>query len=61
MIMPYDYQHAKAGEFQSSGGTDHAEGFVVFDTRTQVEVATFTTEEEAQSSCEKLNQKEQDA
>lgn len=59
--MSYDYQYAKAGEFETSGGTDHAEGFVVFDKSTRIEVATFMTEDEAKSACKKMNQKDQES
>ncbi|WP_438767643.1 hypothetical protein [Kushneria sp. TE3] len=56
--MPYTYQYAQAGEFTSTGENDHVEGFVVFLEGTRMEIATYTTEEAAQSACQELNDKD---
>jgi hypothetical protein len=55
--VPFEYEYRKAGATPPMGDTDHAEGYVVFETTSNKEYATFDTAEEAQWACDELNRK----
>ncbi|WP_106478124.1 hypothetical protein [Phytohalomonas tamaricis] len=57
--MPFEFEYRKAGTTPPLGDTNHADGYVVFETTSNKEYATYTTEAEAQRTCEELNRKEQ--